>query len=226
VLHHGTGDDAWSLFHEIFLQRCYTGKGFYVPRAGDAVIDCGANIGFFAVYLKSLCQEVEIFCFEPCAATRERLSRNVLSNQLGRTVKILPFAIFNENKNAELCTSTFAGDSSIVFKGEKKKAENETIQCITLRDALDRCRRRRIQLLKIDVEGAELEILESATPEDFSRIERISLEYHEAYRPGCRDRLLKVLKRNYSKVSHWTFNTSEELGIMQASGNLGKDEAF
>src|SRR5947209_1159886 len=52
TVHHGEGDDPVYLFREIFVDRCYTSGGFYSPSPADTVLDLGANIGFFALYLQ------------------------------------------------------------------------------------------------------------------------------------------------------------------------------
>src|SRR5215472_4872541 len=81
-LFHGEGDDAVLLFREMFVERPYTRESFYVPKPGDTVVDLGANIGGFALYLLSLTRGINVHCFEPAAATRAILERNVAANHL------------------------------------------------------------------------------------------------------------------------------------------------
>src|SRR5262249_53466547 len=55
----------------------------------------------------------------------------------------------------------------------------ESVDCIGLKDVLNNNRLSRVNLLKINAEGAEYEILYSAPKECFDKIDEIRLEYHE-----------------------------------------------
>ena len=46
----GPEDDWYGIFHEVFVRRCYT-HGFYTPACEHTVVDVGANIGVFALFL-------------------------------------------------------------------------------------------------------------------------------------------------------------------------------
>src|SRR5262249_32277270 len=87
TLYHEPGDDTFALFREIFLDHCYTRAGFYRPRPADTVIDLGANVGFFALYLQWRARGIRIHCFEPAVETRRRLGHNIEANHLTESVE-------------------------------------------------------------------------------------------------------------------------------------------
>jgi Methyltransferase FkbM domain len=67
--------------------------------------------------------------------------------------------------------------------------------------ALAMCGASHVDFMKIDVEGSELEIVEGATADAWHRISKTAIEYHELFRSGCKNRLLKTLVANgLSKV--------------------------
>ncbi len=219
TLQHGPSDDIWSLFHEIFVERCYASPEFYVPQTEHCVLDCGANIGTFALYLQSVAPGIQVHCFEPASDTRSRLERNRESNHLEKHLTIHPFAVFDHEGELKLPKATFAGSASVFGENTSGDAA-ERVRCITLVQAIELCKTSHIDLLKVDVEGAELEILENAdsvSPAIWPTIERIVVEYHEAIRPGCCERIVKLLERHYSKVKSWPMSPLGELGIIQAS---------
>lgn len=219
TLQHGPADDIWSLFHEIFVERCYATPDFYVPQKEHCVLDCGANIGTFALYLQSVAPGIRVHCFEPASDTRSRLERNIKANHLETQVTIHPCAVFDHEGELELPKATFAGSASVFGENTTGDAV-EKVRCITLAQAIELCKTSHVDLLKVDVEGAELEILENAdtvSPPLWPRIQRVVMEYHEAIRPGCRERIAKLLERHYSKVKSWPVTPSGELGILQAS---------
>lgn len=213
TIHHSESDDVWSLFDEIFEQQCYTGKGFYSPKRGDHIMDCGANIGFFALYLSSFSKGLNIHCFEPSSNTQKRLRNNIDSNSLSQQIKVHPFAVLNKKGTIPLVQTAFAGDASSFLTSDK--AEN--VPCVPLAEAVSMCNTKTIDLLKMDVEGAEIEILVDADDSLFKNIKRIALEYHEEIRPGCTSALKRKLEKNYRYVEFWPTTPNGALGIMRAS---------
>jgi FkbM family methyltransferase len=195
TIHHERVDPVPFLFYEIFLLQAYTGGGFYKPHPSDVVIDCGANIGVFALFIAGACKEVRIHCFEPCRETRGRLEYNIRRNGLASTIYIHPFAIFDSECKLDLKNAPSTGDSSF-FDRETAPVSHEIADCVSLKTALHICGEEKVDLLKIDAEGAELEIVESAGLETWRRIGKVAVEYHEAIRPGCKEKLLKHLKLN------------------------------
>ncbi|WP_405093362.1 amino acid adenylation domain-containing protein [Micromonospora sp. NBC_01392] len=64
------------LYDEIFVQRVYLRDGI-VLRPGATVLDVGANIGMFSLFVHQVCPDATIHAFEPVPAVAEVLSRNV-----------------------------------------------------------------------------------------------------------------------------------------------------
>lgn len=79
-------DDLVWIFKEIFVERCYTPGWFYQPRPSHTVIDVGANIGLFSLYLTSVAPGIRVFAFEPHPETFDRLKRNLAENGLEGSV--------------------------------------------------------------------------------------------------------------------------------------------
>lgn len=212
VLNHGPQDDAWSLYREIFIDRCYTQPGFYIPQSGDTVLDLGANIGTFALYLAACAPGIKVHCFEPCQATRQRLKSNIQGNNLQDFIKIYPKGVFNKNVRLNLVEIGMAGSSTIVGRAG---GEGEQIECVTFSQAVEMTGVHKIDLLKVDIEGAEMELFETSGI-DLSIIDRLVVEYHEDLRPGCLDRLSKSLKPFFLHVRSWATVPNGGLGILQA----------
>ena len=218
VIHHGTGDDPLFLYREIFLQHCYDPAGFYIPGAGDTVLDIGANIGVFMLYLQERSRGIRVHCFEPAAETRARLTRNVVQNGLERFVEVHGLAVTDREATAQLRQASFTGHRSLFASGHVSSTEFESVPCIGLEGAIEKCGVEKIDLLKVDVEGAEVEILEGADPKIWQRIDRIALEFHERFRPGGRERCLEVLRRAaYSHIKVQTFEPDHLNGAIWAS---------
>ena len=192
-LFHEPSDDPILLFRELFVHRCYTRDGFYLPRSGDVVLDIGGNIGFFAVSLEWMARGVRVHSFEPAPDTRTRLRRNVTTNGLEDVVTIYPFAVTNNHGVVQLNAAALTGHRSLFDRPTSPAEPGETVPCINLAQAVELTGASRIDLLKIDVEGSEIEIVEGADAETWKKIRRVVVEYHDLFRPGCQERVFRVL---------------------------------
>jgi FkbM family methyltransferase len=214
TLHHRPADPVWSLFQEIFVNECYTRDGFYRPKSVDSVLDLGANIGTFSLYLQSVARGIRIHCYEPSRETRAQLEKNLTENGLLDFVTVHPFAITNREESRTLYFAGQSGSNSLFL--DQVTEGGETVQCRTLAQAVEGCGGN-IDLLKIDTEGAEVEILDNVDPETWTKIQRVVLEYHEDVRPGCHKIVMDVLSQHYSKIRTVPMDPAGLLGVIQAS---------
>ncbi len=122
-------------------------------RAGDLVVDAGANIGWYTMVAASLGARV-VAC-EPLPANAALLRSNVEGNRLGDLVEIHECALGRAAGIATLALSTDnQGDHRLTT--EPTKRSTVSVQVSTL-DAL--LAGRRPTLIKIDTQGSEVAIL-------------------------------------------------------------------
>ena len=115
-------------------------------------VDVGANIGGYAVRIGRYVKTV--YAFEPSVRNFSRLKFNVTLNKLDN-VLIFDKAVSDRNGATQFFLSKFHGRHSLLGNGESLN-----VQTITLDSVLSS--QVRIDALKIDVEGAELSVLEGA----------------------------------------------------------------
>jgi FkbM family methyltransferase len=214
---HGDGDQPLFSFREIFEEQPYTSDGFYVPKRNHTVLDIGANIGFFAIYLQRRARGIRVHCFEPGAVSRSRLQRNILINNLGAFVSVYPYALSDHNGSAHLSQHVHTIERSLVCEGEDRTGA-ETVNSITVARALTVSGADNIELLKMDIEGGELDVLMGSRPADWQRVERVAMEYHANLHPGCREKLVAALReRGFAQIRCIPSSNIESQGILQAS---------
>lgn len=127
-------------------------------KPGDYVMDIGANIGFHTLYFAELCgPEGLVFAFEPIQFNYAALSDNLSLNNFNQ-IRTINAALGNENREMEIHIDpavTNPGAYNLLTEGDK----NTTITCLKGDDYLESLALKKINFIKIDVEGYEYEVL-------------------------------------------------------------------
>ena len=131
-------------------------------KSGMTVIDIGAHIGYYTLlFAKCVGSSGRVISFEPLPANFELLNENVHLNRLS-CVKTFPQAVFSRNEQIILTVPDnllHSGDASVCHGGGTKQF---CVQATTL-DSFCDSSRLQPDLIKMDVEGAEHEVLMGAT---------------------------------------------------------------
>jgi len=130
-------------------------------QPGDCFVDVGANVGYYSVLAGTRVGPAgEVHAFEPVPRLRCQLQRNVEMNGLHNVVAH-ESAVWSEEGEIAFYETLSAENSGIssVFPGPARTAMPCKVGATTL-DELARRIRRRIDLIKIDVEGGELAVFE------------------------------------------------------------------
>ena len=130
-------------------------KYFYLKHInhGDVVFDIGANIGYFSKIYSKLCGRTGcVYCFEPIYENFLVL-KNTLKNS--KNVRLYNFAVGNEN-----CIKHMSYDPNDCEKSSFISSFcNKTVLVQKLDDFVELLEPKKIDLIKCDVEGFELQAL-------------------------------------------------------------------
>lgn len=125
-------------------------------RPGTIAIDAGANVGLFAVTLaKAVGQEGRVLAFEPSAETAARLRENVELNRL-ENVDVIQAALGADVGQAQLLVA----DDAAYCSTADADGGGVTVPQTTLDAAWHAAGAGPVSVLKIDVEGEELAVVE------------------------------------------------------------------
>lgn len=160
-------------FIDVFVQRSYD---ISLPwQEMRTIIDAGANIGSFAVFVGQRAPQATIFSLEPEPSTFAVLERNIQNND-GNVLSSC-VALAGTNGFAELQVSRTSSGSHSLFR-PLKNATHIRVPTMTL-DAYCLSKGiKHIDLLKLDCEGAEYDVLEHLPPEGWDMIGSLFLEVH------------------------------------------------
>jgi FkbM family methyltransferase len=133
------------------------------------VVDCGANVGLFSLFLKDAARVVAV---EPNPAVNRRLQRNLEANGVAATV--IEAAISDRDGTVRM---DFANGPSVLSGIGESGAE---VQSISLDSLLSKAEIDSVDLLKLDLEGHEIEALSGgADTLRQGRIKRIVAEFND-----------------------------------------------
>jgi len=130
-------------------------------RPGMRFLDVGANIGYYTLLAARLVgPEGDVFSFEPNPEVRARLEENIHLNQFGN-VTVRSEAMTRESGEVRFYVSDVSdnsGISSIVPGAGLRDAQ--VVPAVSLDDFVARLPSPHVDLFKMDIEGAELDVLE------------------------------------------------------------------
>ena len=136
-----------------------------VLRQGDTAIDAGAHIGFFSMQMAALVgPRGKVFAFEPLDRNAELFERSVAENRFGDRIVFTRAAVGASSGTATLTFPTETlntGGAYVLPAGAAPLAGNIERQVpVVALDDLDI--RRPVRFIKIDVEGAEPQVIRGA----------------------------------------------------------------
>lgn len=133
-------------------------------KPGDKAMDIGANVGIFSVVMgATVGDKGQVFAFEPVATNVVRLEKNLRKNTLCN-VQIYPVALGASNGHMKLRMATDPAYPSLhQVQGGFGSGIEVSVEVRTLDGIWEELGYPDIALVKIDVEGAEMDVLRGAS---------------------------------------------------------------
>lgn len=166
AIHFNNGQELLHSLVEIFEEDIYD---IHFNTDHPLIIDCGANIGLSVIYLKHKSPGARIIAFEPDPTNFKLLQKNTSGFKF-ENVSLRNEAIWKENTVLQ-----FVSDGTLGSKlTEQAKYGNMIeVKATRLRDLLDQ----KIDFLKLDIEGAEYEVLKDCA-DGLSNVNHLFIEFH------------------------------------------------
>lgn len=142
-------------------------KGYerkYQLQPGDVVLDAGAYPGDYTLFAaRKVGPSGRVIAFEPGEQNRKVLERNIAAEKLNN-ITIIPKGIWNENARLRMDQDGLA--STVVLSDDS----DSEIEVTTVDEVVEALGLSRVDLLKMDIEGAEIQAIEGCrrTLENFS----------------------------------------------------------
>lgn len=124
----------------------------------ESIIDVGANVGQSAIRFRAAFPKARIISLEPVQTSFEELRRRTN----GLRVECHRLALGPRNETAAIYLTRFSETNSLVKPVDDELLGAEEVEVVTLDEFVSANHLDRIDLLKIDAEGYDLEILKGA----------------------------------------------------------------
>lgn len=195
------------LAREIFTNGTYSKPGFEIGPS-DVVVDVGANMGLFALWAAPQAPLGRVICIEPTGVIgclERSLAGSGLTNveivrcAIGRAegvLELVEYPGFTATTHAANFRPATLGQLLIhlLWRKSQRHPVRTTCRCRSLEDVLAALDVERVDLLKVDCEGAEYDIFDSLSDHVLGRVSRIVMEFHELHPTHDHRRLVRRLQ--------------------------------
>ena len=199
------------LVHEIFVNAAYD---FTTPNTRPRIVDCGANIGMAVLFFKAVRPEAEVIAFEPHPVTFARLLDTIHSNGL-HNVHAENAAVGGTDGTGAFYSQP-SDHGSLTGSVDRSWGGDERLEIRTVR--LSGWIREPVDFLKIDVEGAEYDVIDDLIETDAIRwVREAAIEYHDLEtKPGRLTRMTTALEAAGFHIRVTIADARTRVGLLRA----------
>lgn len=169
-------------YKDVFIDQEYD---FLVETQPKVIVDAGANIGLTSIYFANKYPGAKIIAIEPEQSNFKILEENIAPYP---NIILIQAALWHKNEEINLIDP---GLGKWGFMTEMKDSSEDlsgnfchTVTAMTIDKIMKDYNLERINILKIDIEGAEREVF-SDTSSWIGKVDSIIIELHERMKAGC-----------------------------------------
>ena len=179
------------MYRELFIDGV---NDFCNDDLSPYILDCGANVGVSVLRYKHLFPQAQIVTFEPDKELCSVLRRNLQANNAG-DVEVVEAAVWTQDATIKFASGLV--EAGHICTAEEEKGDIVEVRAVRLADYLDR----KVDFLKLDIEGAELEVLRDCA-DRLGWVNKAVIEVHHLIdRPDVLAEILALLHGAGYKVS-------------------------
>ena len=180
------------LFSQIFIAQLY--DTLMLPAQANTIVDLGAKTGLATVFFGLRYPRARILAVEPERANFAMLSDNVAA--LGNRVQKQQVAVWSKDGMASLRAidshNRLLGAEGLQV-ADAPDSTSERVLCYKIATLLDMAQFSSVDILKINIEGAEQEIFSHETDQWLPRVGMIIIEPHARFRSGAEPVMRKAI---------------------------------
>ena len=169
-------------YQQVFIDKEYA---FHTEKAPEVIIDAGANIGLASVYFANQYPDAKIIAIEPEKSNFDLLKENTAPYP---NITAIQAALWNRNEEINLVDPGL-GKWGFMTDGKNPSGNSpdnvcHAVKALTVDRIIEDYGLKRVNIRKVDIEGAEKEVF-SDTSAWIDSVDSIIVELHERMKPGC-----------------------------------------
>jgi FkbM family methyltransferase len=181
-------------FEKIFISQEYEFP--YPAGKPGLIIDAGANVGYASIFFAKKFPSSRILAVEPERSNYELLLRNIAAYP---NVTAVRAALWNKKTSLHIQNPT---DEHWAFRiAEAQPGDSDRCDSITVPELMALAGVDTVDILKVDIEGAEKELFESDFEPWLDKVGVIVIELHDWLRGGCSTSFYRATSRLQFKQS-------------------------
>ncbi len=181
------------VFRQVFIDKEYNFDTGFIPRF---IIDGGGNVGMAALYFANSYPNAKIVSVEPESNNYHMLVNNTESYGNIHTIQS---GIWNKSTYLKVKDIGLGNWGFIVEECDKE--DSETFKALSIPDIMAQYRAEEIDILKLDIEGAEKEVFTSDYDRWLPKTKILIIELHDWMKEGCSSAFIKAMV-NYNFTIH------------------------
>ena len=185
-------------FKQVFVEAQYD---IELPIKPRTIIDAGANVGFSPVYFAHRFPEASIVAIEPNSANFESLKRNT-SNY--KNIQLHNKGLWYRDAQLYITNPNSPGQNDYIV-AETDKDTKDSFPAISIGSIMKQNKWETLDLLKVDIEGAEREVFGFNYAEWLPKTKVIIIELHDNFKKGSSKAVFKAIS-DY----HFSFSMNNE----------------
>jgi FkbM family methyltransferase len=204
--------------HEEHLSQRFT------PGEGDTVVDIGAHIGRYTITSsKQVGSTGKVVAIEADPDNFQLLKRNIALNKLTNVLP-LHYAVFSTRTRMKLYEQSASAKYNSIMLTRARTMNYVEVNADTLDSILEQNKINQVNWIKIDVEGAEFEVLKGSTKTLSSSDISLLIEIHNIDDPSHYDNILDFLKyHNYEITFENRYGSGESHVIFRKNNNASRN---
>lgn len=195
------------VINEVIKSDCYELYKLSKYITPKVILDIGGHIGTFGILAKSIWPDAKLIALEPCKRNFELYRKNIKSNKLTNSIVIFKGLSYSTDKQYLINSFDATGGGMLrnlkaaqhIEKNGKYYIES-VVEVITIEEILKEHNIDRVDLIKWDCEGAEIDAFENMNPKTFNRFEYMLGEYHVI--SGDIDTFKKLIYKKFPNHIH------------------------
>ncbi|RYY72049.1 MAG: FkbM family methyltransferase [Chitinophagaceae bacterium] len=175
----------WNAFKQVFVWKEYEYPVAFMPKT---ILDAGANVGYAALWFNRKFPQATIVSLEPEASNFEMLQKNTAPSPNIHPIKA---GLWGRSCYLRIIPTDWGNWG---FRTEEvNEATSDSIKALSIKEIMDTNGWSTIDLLKMDIEGAERHVFANGADQWLPKVKMMFLELHDNVYKDCSRNVFKVL---------------------------------